>query len=74
MHHDIFRRTIKPAMALALISLIFLWSFNVLSEAFGGPPLQFKHSIAAIGLLLVTKWIGRGHAHNHDCREVGCGH
>lgn len=74
MRHDIYRKTFVVAMALALISLIFLWSFNVLSEAFGGPLLQFKHAVAAVGLLLVIKWARRHHGRYHDCREGFCGH
>lgn len=44
--------------AIALFSATILWSFNELSELFGGPQAQFRHAIAAIGILLVIKWFG----------------
>jgi hypothetical protein len=74
MHHYRFRKMFIAATALALAALVFLWSFNTLAELFGGPMAQFKHAIAAVGLLLVVKWTRRYHGHNHDCRGDVCGH
>ena len=56
MHQYTFRQIFIATGALALFSVIVFWSFNVLSELFGGPQAQFKHAIAAIGFLLVIKW------------------
>ena len=56
MHHFTFRKLFIGAGALALSSLVVLWSYNALSEFLGGPEAQYKHAIAAIGLLFVIKW------------------
>jgi hypothetical protein len=73
-----FRNVLITSGALALFSVIVLWSFNALSELFGGPQAQFKHAISAIGILLVVKWIvtrsGDGHErtsseHRHSRRS-----
>jgi hypothetical protein len=65
MYQYTFRKLFIASGALALFSVIVFWSFNELSELFGGPQAQFKHAIAAIGILLVIKWIvtrfGGGH-------------
>ncbi len=74
MHHDTLRKRIFAVMALVLISLIGLWSFNALSELFGVPPAQFKHAVAIVGLLLIINWTRKILGHNHDCRDKDCGH
>ena len=65
MYQYTFRNLFIALGALALFSVIVFWSFNELSELFGGPQAQFKHAIATIGILLVVKWIvnrfGGGH-------------
>jgi hypothetical protein len=65
MRQYTFRTFLIASGALALLSVVVFWSFNELSELFGGPQPQFKHAIAAIGILLVIKWIvtrfGGGH-------------
>ena len=40
-----------------LVSIVGLWSWNTLAELFNGPQAQYKHVLAALGLLVVTKWI-----------------
>ena len=74
MNHDSFRKTFIAAAALALFSLLVLWSFNTLAELFGGPMAQFKHAIAVVGLLLVVKWTRKYHGCSQDCRGVVGGH
>ena len=44
-----------------LVSVIGLWSWNTLAELFGGPHAQYKHAVAALGLLIVTKWVLTSH-------------
>jgi len=65
MYQYTFRNLIITSGALTLFSVVVLWSFNELSELFGGPQAQFKHAIATVGILLVVKWIvtrfGGGH-------------
>ena len=56
MYNSKFRKIIIAAGALTLLSVAALWSFNALSELFGGPQAQYQHAIAAITLLLVLKW------------------
>jgi len=56
MHHHTFRQIFIAVGALALFSILVLWSFNTLSDLFGGPQAQYKHALAAIGLLLVANW------------------
>ena len=56
MHKATFRKIVIAAGAFALLLLAALWSFNALSELFGGPQAQYRHAIAAIVLLLVLKW------------------
>jgi hypothetical protein len=56
MYNSTFRKTIIAAGAFTLFSVAALWSFNALSELFGGPQTQYQHVIAAITLLLVLKW------------------
>ncbi len=75
-----FRKLFIASGALALFSVIVMWSFNKLSELFGGPQAQFTHAIAAIGILLVIKWIvtrftgghersSNKYIHSHSSRE-----
>jgi len=56
MYNPTFRRIIIAAGAFTLFSVAALWSFNVLSELFGGPQAQYQHVIAAIALLLILRW------------------
>jgi hypothetical protein len=56
MYNPTLRKIIIAAGALTLFSVAALWSFNVLSELFGGPQAQFQHAVAAIALLLILKW------------------
>jgi hypothetical protein len=74
MRHERLRQIFFYVTTLALVSLVVLWSFNALSDLFGGPPAQFKHAVAAVGLLLIMNWSRGNHGHNHDCRGVVCGH
>jgi len=74
MYQYTFRTYFIASGALTLISVVAFWSFNELSELFGGPQAQFKHAIAALGILLVVKWIvnrfGDGHertSNKHRC-------
>ena len=55
MYHSIFGRIILAAGAFTLFSVAALWSFNALSELFGGPQAQYQHAIAATVFLLVLK-------------------
>jgi len=72
MHQYTFRKLLIASAALAICSIVVLWSFNELSELFGGPQAQLNHAIAAIGFLLVIQWTvarsGDGHersSHSH---------
>jgi len=56
MYKSTFSKIIIATGAFTLFSVAALWSFNVLSELFGGPQAQYQHVIAAIALLLVLKW------------------
>jgi hypothetical protein len=56
MYNSTFGKIIIAAGAFTLFSVGALWSFNALSELFGGPQAQYQHAIAAIVLLLVLKW------------------
>ena len=56
MYNPTFRRIIIAAGAFSLFSVAALWSFNELSELFGGPQARYQHVIAAIALLLILKW------------------
>ena len=40
-----------------LLSIAGLWSWNTLAELFGWPPVQYKHVLAVLVLLVLTKWI-----------------
>ncbi len=37
------------------ISAFGLWSWNVLSELFGGPQAQYKHIVAVTSLILIVR-------------------
>jgi hypothetical protein len=74
MRHERLRRIFFYVTTLALVLLVVLWSFNALSDLLGGPPAQFKHAVAAVGLLLIMNWSRRNRGHNHDCRGDVCGH
>jgi len=56
MYNSIFKKIILAAGTFTLFSVAALWSFNALSELFGGPQAQYQHAIAAIALLLILKW------------------
>ena len=74
MHHETLRQIFFYVTTLALVLLVVLWSFNALSDLFGGPPAQFKHAVAAVGLLLVMNWTRRSRGYHHDCRGDVCDH
>ena len=71
MRHEGLREIFSSVMALVL--LVVLWSFNALSDLFGGPPAQFKHAVVAAGLLLIMNWSCRIHGHNLVCKGDVCG-
>ena len=58
--------------AIFLALFIGLWSWNTLSELFGGPQAQFKHAVAALGLLLIVKLIFMTRWKRHG-RRRNCG-
>jgi hypothetical protein len=72
MHQNTFRLIFIATGALASFSIIVFWSFNQLSELFGGPQAQFKHAIAAIGVLLAIKWTAARFRSGHE--QSGIGH
>jgi len=44
-------------LAVLLVTTIFgLWSWNTLSELYGGPTAQYKHIVAALVLLAIIRW------------------
>jgi hypothetical protein len=48
-------RSVLYVCAFILITIFGLWSWNTISELFNGPQAQYKHVIAAISLLLITR-------------------
>lgn len=74
MYQYPIRKLLIASAALALVSVIVFWSFNELSELFSGPQAQFKHAIAATGLLLAVKWIVTrfGGAHERSSNKYRC--
>lgn len=56
MDHHAFRQIFIAVVVLGIYCVFVLWSFNVLSGLYDGPQAQYKHAIAAIGLLLISKW------------------
>ncbi len=42
MYNSTFRKIIIAAGAFTLFSIAALWSFNALSELFGGPQAQYQ--------------------------------
>ncbi len=50
-------KTVILAGLFLLASIIALWSWNTLAGLFGIPHAQYKHVVAALALLLTTKWM-----------------
>ena len=69
MYQYTFRKLFIASGAFALFSVIIIWSFNELSELFGGPQAQFKHATATIGILLVIKWVVTRSGSHHERRS-----
>ena len=56
MRNSKYRNLFFAICTFILLSVIALWSFNTLTELFGGPTVQYKHAIAGVGLLIILKW------------------
>jgi hypothetical protein len=51
-----FRHLFFAAAGFCLLAIIALWSFNTVADLLGGPSAQYKHAIAGVALLLITRW------------------
>jgi hypothetical protein len=51
-----------------LLSALGLWSFNVLSALIDGPEAQYRHALAAFGLLLILRFYMGGSRHRRGAR------
>jgi hypothetical protein len=58
------RHVVLVLCLFLLFSIIGLWSWNTLAELFNGPVAQYKHVVAAFGLLIVLK-TALFHSHRH---------
>ena len=54
-------RTIVYVAGFLVITTCGLWSWNTLADLFGTPQAQYKHLIAAIALMLITRYFLFGH-------------
>ena len=60
------KKSVILAGLFLLASIIALWSWNTLAGLFGIPHAQYKHVVAALALLLTTKWVLWPHrVHQH---------
>jgi hypothetical protein len=50
-----FRHILIATGTLIVFSVFALWSFNTVSNLLGGPVAEYKHALAAIGLLIMLK-------------------
>lgn len=66
-----FRHIFVSTTTLIVFSIVALWSFNTVSELIGGPVAEYKHALAAFGLLftlrmgLTLRHRRRRHGHAH---------
>jgi len=65
MKHHVKGRSGHILMAtgiFVLLTIVSLWSWNTLAGLFDWPTAQYKHVLAALGLLLVMRF-GLFHSH-----------
>ena len=85
MHRMTLRNFSFAVLAVAACVVATLWSFNSLSELFGGPQAQARHAVAFILLLAAVRWLpGANHHPDRHCQfnrwharpgeEQGCEH
>ena len=51
MNHIDIKHLLAAGLAIAVIMVAGLWSWNTLAELFGAPEAQFRHAIAVLVLL-----------------------
>ena len=49
------RHLLAAVLAVALIAMVGLWSWNTLAELFGAPEAQFRHAVAALALIATLR-------------------
>ena len=55
MKHFDWKRGFAAIVALALICIALLWSWNTVAELFGAPAADLRHAVA----ILVLAWIAK---------------
>jgi hypothetical protein len=65
MNVSVYKKYAYVVGLFLLASIVGLWSWNTLAELFNGPHAQYKHAVAAMGLLLMTKGILMTHRGGH---------
>lgn len=63
MHKRAYRHWLAAAVAFLAVSVVLLWSWNTLAEVFSGPAIQYKHALAAAGMLAALRWALAGGRH-----------
>ena len=58
------------AGSIVVVAILALWSFNTVSELFGGPVAQLKHVLAAAGLLLGLRILLAPRSRHGQCRHA----
>lgn len=61
---------VMTTVLFLLLSILALWSWNTLADLFAWPNAQYKHILAALGLLLVIRFgLFSSHRHGHMIKE-----
>jgi uncharacterized membrane protein YuzA (DUF378 family) len=67
-HTANFGHVICAIGTVVILTIVGLWSWNTLGDLFGLPAAQYRHVIAAIGLLFVLRF-SLFHSRHHWTRK-----
>jgi uncharacterized membrane protein YuzA (DUF378 family) len=68
IHTGKFEHLVIAIGAFLLLSIVGLWSWNTLADLFGLSAVQYRHILAAIGLLFVMRY-SLFHSRHHVMRR-----
>ena len=59
---------LAAVLAISVIAVVGLWSWNTLAELFGAPEARLRHAVAALALLTALRLVMRRRGAAVSCR------
>jgi hypothetical protein len=72
MNHRKFRRIVPALLAFVALTIVGLWSWNIVVELFDGPKAEYRHIVAifAIATLLRAVLVTGRHHRSQEIRQL----